>query len=134
MTARRLASSPLGTPKTTFVVVEWSDDGETGPERPIAPPHVHFTEEEAWVVLEGRLGFRVGDEELEAGPGDAVLVPRGTPHSYWNAWRGRTRYVLVMGPRTAALVAAIHGPDVERSALPALFRAHDSELLTGAGR
>ena len=42
--------------------------------------------------------------------------------------------MLVMGPRTAALVAAIHGPDVEWSALPALFRAHDSELLTGAGR
>lgn len=129
MRARPLAASPLGTPETTFVVVEWADEGETSRDRPIAPPHRHFTEEEAWIVLDGRLGFRVGDDELEAGPGDAVLVPRGTPHTYWNAGAGRARYVLVMGPQTAALVEALHRPGFERSQLAALFRAHQSELL-----
>jgi hypothetical protein len=60
-----------------------------------------------------------------------VIVPAGTPHSYWNATAGLTRYVIVMGPRTAALVAAIHAMDpFDPARLPALFEEHDSELLT----
>jgi mannose-6-phosphate isomerase-like protein (cupin superfamily) len=130
VSGRPLAEAPLGSPETTFVVVEWADDGETSRERPIAPLHRHLGEEEAWVVLEGRLGFRVGDAELEAGPGEAVLAPRGAAHTYWNAGAGRARYVLVMGPRTAALVAAIHEPGrLDRTSLASLFRDHESELL-----
>ena len=133
MRARQLAESPLGSPATTFVVVEWGDDGETSRDRPIAPLHRHLAEEEAWIVLEGRLGFRVGADEFEAGPGEAVLAPRGAAHTYWNATREPARYLLVMGPETAALVAELHRPDLERSTLPALFRAHSSELLTEGG-
>ena len=49
---------------------------------------------------------------------------------YWNATPGRTRYVIVMGPKTAALVEAIHAMDpFDPSRLPALFGEHDSELL-----
>jgi len=81
-------------------------------------------------VLEGALGFRFGDDEIEADAGRAVIVPAGTPHAYWNAASRRTRYVIVMGPRTSALVAAIHAMDPFESArLPALFEEHDSELL-----
>jgi mannose-6-phosphate isomerase-like protein (cupin superfamily) len=114
----------------TFVLAEWADEGETSRERPIAPLHLHRSEDEAWYVLEGRLGFRVGDEEVEVGPGGAVVVPAGAAHSYWNAGSARARYLLVMGPQTAALVGAIHAMDpFEPSCLPELFRAHDSELL-----
>lgn len=31
--------------------------------------------QEAYVVVSGRAGFRVGDDEFEAGPGDVVAVP-----------------------------------------------------------
>ena len=117
----------LGTSARTFVLVEWSDAGETSRERPIAPLHLHRDEDEAWYVLEGKLGFRVGDDEVEAAPGEAVFVPRGTPHSYWNAGDGRTRYLLVMGPRTAELVEAVHQPGAADFA--ALFAEHDSELF-----
>ncbi len=113
-----------------FVVAEWRDGGgETSAERPIAPLHIHHEDDEAWYVLEGRLGFVRGEEQLEADAGAAVLVPRGTPHAYWNANDGPTRYVIVMTPRIAALVAAVHRPGA-LDRIHALFREHRSELLT----
>ncbi len=117
----------LGSPEGSFVLAEWSDEGETSRERPIAGLHLHRDEDEAWYVLEGRLGFRIGDEELEAGPGEGVLVHRGTPHSYWNAGSARARYLIVMGPRTARLVEDLHRPGATDFA--ALFEQHGSELL-----
>jgi mannose-6-phosphate isomerase-like protein (cupin superfamily) len=112
-----------------FVVAEWRDDGDTSAERPIAPLHVHYEDDEAWYVLEGSLGFARGDDHVLAGPGAAVLVPRGTPHSYWNGHAGLTRYVIVMTPRIAALVEAVHRPGA-RERLADTFREHASELLT----
>jgi mannose-6-phosphate isomerase-like protein (cupin superfamily) len=112
------------------VVAEWIDEAETSPDRPIAPLHLHRSEDEAWYVLEGRLGFRVAERELEAATGSAVIVKAGQAHSYWNAGAERARYVIVMGPKTAALVEAIHALEpFDPSRLPALFEQHDSELL-----
>jgi len=110
----------------SFVVVEWADPG-THPGRPIAPLHVHHADDEAWYVLEGRLGFALGDERVEIGAGESVLAPRGTPHAYWNAQAAPARYVLVMTPRIRALIAALHAGDGRDHAT--IFREHDSELL-----
>jgi quercetin dioxygenase-like cupin family protein len=41
--------------------------------------HTH-PNEQIMVVLSGRLRFRVADEERLLLPGDAVLIPSGTPH------------------------------------------------------
>ncbi len=126
--APALRDGPLGLPDGDFVMVEWGDPGRvTGPDRPIAAPHVHHADDEAWYVLEGTLGFRVGTEVVEAGPGAAVLVPRGTPHTFWNARSEPARYVLVMAPRIHRLVEALHAPGASDYA--AIFRAHESELL-----
>jgi mannose-6-phosphate isomerase-like protein (cupin superfamily) len=97
----------IGRPEGSFLIAEWADEGETGRERPIVPLHLHRSEDEAWYVLDGRLGFRVGEEEVEAGPGGCVVAPAGAPHIYWNAHGGRTRYLLVMGPLTARLRAQV---------------------------
>ena len=64
----------------SFVVADWSDPG-THPGLPIAPLHLHRSDDEAWIVLEGRLGFRIGDEEHEVAAGESALAPRGMPHS-----------------------------------------------------
>ncbi len=117
----------LGSRDGTFVVVQWTADTETSRDRPIAARHLHRVEDEAWYVLEGRLGFVVGDSELEAGPGEGVFVPRGTPHSYWNAADVPTRYLLVMGPRTAELIDELHAPGAADYA--SLFERYGSELL-----
>jgi mannose-6-phosphate isomerase-like protein (cupin superfamily) len=122
-----LAGAELGGPDSDFVIVEWSDSGG-GEWEWIAPLHVHRSDDEAWYVLEGVLKFRIGDEIAEAGPGRAVLAPKGTPHAYGNARRGEpARYLLVMTPRLRALVRALHEPGADDYA--AIFRAHDSELL-----
>ena len=110
-----------------FVVVEWRAAPDTSPERPVAGLHVHHEDDEAWYVLEGSLGFRVGDEIVVARAGSGVLVPKGTPHSYWNAGEVEAMYVLVMSPRTAALVAELHSGSGESYA--EIFRRHASELL-----
>jgi mannose-6-phosphate isomerase-like protein (cupin superfamily) len=123
----RLAGRQLGGPENDFVIVEWTDSGESEWDW-IAPLHVHHADDEAWYVLEGRLRFQVGDELFEAGPGSGVLAGRGIRHAYGNARRGQpARYLLVTTPKILALVEALHAPGAGDYA--AIFRAHDSELL-----
>jgi quercetin dioxygenase-like cupin family protein len=51
--------------------------------RGFGPPlHVHSREDEALYVLEGEIRFRLGDDELVAGPGTWVWGPRGVPHAF----------------------------------------------------
>jgi mannose-6-phosphate isomerase-like protein (cupin superfamily) len=125
--AASLAGGQLGGSGSDFVIVEWSDSGDPGWEW-IAPLHVPHGDDEAWYVLEGALRFRLGEQEFEAGPGGAVMAPKGTPHAYGNARRGvPARYLLVMPPRLRELVRALHEPGA--TDYPAIFRAYDSELL-----
>lgn len=110
----------------SFVIAQWSDPG-THPGRALVPLHLHRSDDEAWYVLSGRLGFRVGDEEREVGAGESIFVPRGTPHSWWNAVAEPTRYLLVMTPRIHRLIEALHA--AERNDHARIFEEHDSELL-----
>ena len=112
----------------SFVIADWTDPGVTNRERPIAGRHTHRSDDEAWYVLSGRLGFQVGDDEVEVPAGESILVERGTPHTYWNAVAEPTRYLLVMTPRIHQLIQALHSG--ERSDWGAIFEEHDSELLT----
>jgi mannose-6-phosphate isomerase-like protein (cupin superfamily) len=126
-----LSGKVLGSLKDNFIIAEWRDPGgPPGPPRLIAPPHVHFHDDEAWYVLEGALRIRVGEQEVEAHAGSAVLVPRGTPHTYWNPDAVPVRYLLVMTPNVYGLIQDIHQlKDRSMPALRELFRNHDSELL-----
>ena len=110
----------------SFVIVDWTDPG-THPGRPIAGLHLHRSDDEAWLVLQGRLGFRVDDEEREVVAGESLLVTRGTPHSYWNPAPQLARYILVMTPRIHQLIEALHAG--ERTDFATIFEEHDSELL-----
>jgi mannose-6-phosphate isomerase-like protein (cupin superfamily) len=111
----------------SFVIADWGDPG-THPGRPIAGLHLHRSDDEAWIVLEGRLGFRIADEEREVAAGGSVLVVRGTPHSYWNAAAEPARYLLVMTPRIHQLIEALHAGD--RADYVQIFEEHDSVLLS----
>lgn len=46
------------------------------------PLHIHRGEDESFWVLEGTVRFRVGDEEIVAGPGSFVFAPRDLPHTF----------------------------------------------------
>jgi mannose-6-phosphate isomerase-like protein (cupin superfamily) len=112
----------------SFVIVEWTAQPDTSADRPIAGLHIHRSDDEAWYVLDGRLGFRVGDDQREIATGDSILVTRGTPHSYWNASPTPTRYLLVMTPRIHALIQALHSG--QHADWATIFEERDSQLLT----
>src|SRR5438046_3126651 len=59
-------------------------------------------------VLEGRLHVRVGTALLEVRAGSAVVVPRGTAHTYCNPDPTTVRYLLVMTSNIYALIREIH--------------------------
>jgi len=126
-----LAGNVLGSGENDFVVAEWRDPGApAGPPRLIAPLHLHRKDDEAWYILEGTLRVRVGNEEVEARAGSGVLVPRGTPHTYWNPSSEPARYLLVMSANVYRLIQEIHAmKERTPAALRAVFQNHDSELL-----
>ena len=63
-----------------------------------APLHTHRNEDEYSYVLEGRIGVQLGDEVLEAGPGELVFKPRGVPHAFWNAGDEPARLLELISP------------------------------------
>jgi mannose-6-phosphate isomerase-like protein (cupin superfamily) len=63
-----------------------------------APLHLHTREDEYSFVLEGRMGALLGDEVVEAGPGDLVHKPRNQWHTFWNAGDERCRILEIISP------------------------------------
>src|SRR6476619_1706468 len=63
-----------------------------------APVHRHTREDEYSFILEGRLGALLGDEVVEAGPGDLVYKPRNQWHTFWNAGDEPCRILEIISP------------------------------------
>jgi quercetin dioxygenase-like cupin family protein len=77
-----------------FALVE-----HTIPPRALAAPmHTHEHEDEYSFVLAGRMGAQIGDEVVEAGPGELVLKPRGIAHAFWNAGDEEVRLLEIISP------------------------------------
>ena len=68
--------------------------GASGP-----PEHVHPHHEERFTVLAGTLSGRIGGRSIAAGPGEELVVPPGTPHTWWNA--GNTDFHVRVALRPA---------------------------------
>ena len=63
-----------------------------------APLHRHTREDEYSFVLEGRMGALLGDDVVEAGPGDLVHKPRNQWHTFWNAGDEPCRILEIISP------------------------------------
>jgi len=63
-----------------------------------APLHVHTREDEYSFVLQGRMGALLGDDIVEAGPGDLVFKPRDQWHTFWNAGEEPCRILEIIAP------------------------------------
>jgi mannose-6-phosphate isomerase-like protein (cupin superfamily) len=63
-----------------------------------APLHRHLREDEYSYVVEGRMGALLGDDVVEAGPGDLVFKPRGEWHTFWNAGDEPCRILEIIAP------------------------------------
>jgi mannose-6-phosphate isomerase-like protein (cupin superfamily) len=63
-----------------------------------APLHLHTREDEYSYVLQGRMGALLGDDVVEAGPGDLVHKPRDQWHTFWNAGDEPCRILEIISP------------------------------------
>jgi mannose-6-phosphate isomerase-like protein (cupin superfamily) len=126
-----MVNRSVGTPDSTFVLQEnLAPAAPGGAVERVAPLHRHRIEDEAWYVLEGKLRFQYGTQEFEASGGTGVFLPRGTPHTFWNPGSTPARYLLIMGPKTAGLLEALHGSSRPPPAgLKALYETFEIDLL-----
>lgn len=51
----------------------------------VAAEHIHPLQEERFEVMAGTLRGRVAGKEFSTGPGETVVVPKGTSHVWWNS-------------------------------------------------
>ena len=75
-----------------------------------APLHRHNREDEYSFVIEGRMGALLGDEVVEAGPGDLVFKPRDQWHTFWNAGDEPCRILEIISPAGFEQFFAALGP------------------------
>jgi hypothetical protein len=111
--------APISAVGGSFDIYEWSG---SGPEY----LHVHYSDDEAWHVLEGTLTFKFKDKEVKAAAGTTVFVPAGVPHSYYEA-DGPTRYLIILTPRLRELISALHTAPIQEHG--EVMKRFDSGLL-----
>jgi mannose-6-phosphate isomerase-like protein (cupin superfamily) len=125
----RLAGRVLAVPGADVVLAEWTADGAADGEPRIQAPLHRHQEDEAWYVLTGALRIRIGPDVVDVPAGGAAVVPGGVAHTYWNPGAEPATYLLIMGPRTYALVEAINQDHHTPAELRELFHRHGAELL-----
>jgi mannose-6-phosphate isomerase-like protein (cupin superfamily) len=126
-----LVHRSVGSELTDIMIGESKDEGKPdGLTRRGIPLHRHRSEDEGWYVIEGRLRFMCGDREFDAPAGSGVLLPRGVPHTFWNPGPNPVRYLIIVRPKTAGLLKALHVPGGRRiSDLHQLYNSFDVDLL-----
>jgi mannose-6-phosphate isomerase-like protein (cupin superfamily) len=68
------------------------------------PYHLHSAAQNFYLILEGSVRLRIGGRDAEAGPGDAVLIPAGVPHSVSVVDDGSARLLEIYAPGPADFV------------------------------
>jgi quercetin dioxygenase-like cupin family protein len=62
------------------------------------PEHVHPTSAERFEVLRGTLRARIAGVERVVGPGEALDVPAGTLHTWWNSGADEVQVRVMITP------------------------------------
>ena len=78
------------------------------------PLHIHHTEDEVFVVLEGEFRFIIGAHEHTLHPGQTLLAPKGIPHQYQVKSRnGGKWFTITTGHDFENFVKAIARPALQ---------------------
>jgi mannose-6-phosphate isomerase-like protein (cupin superfamily) len=85
------------------VSAEWTGGAYTMHEQPVGPrvlvtPHTHEAQDQVSYVVEGELGFLVGDEEFIAPAGSCVFRPRKLRHALWNPTDAPAKMIEISNP------------------------------------
>jgi hypothetical protein len=97
------------------------------------------------------LGAQLGDQVVEAGPGELVTKPRGQEHTFWNAGGEHLRFLELISPGAFAgyfrelaplleagdqagvrEVAARYELEIDFSTIPALAERHGLKVAARA--
>jgi mannose-6-phosphate isomerase-like protein (cupin superfamily) len=77
-----------------YSLIEW-----TAPAGTMSPPvHVHHRTDEGFYVLSGTYGFLLDEHRIEAPAGAHVLVPKGSPHTFWNSGGETASCLIILSP------------------------------------
>jgi quercetin dioxygenase-like cupin family protein len=74
------------------------------------PLHVHPKQDEFIYMLEGTFDLQLGEEKLQARPGDLVRMPKGIAHAYYNNTGAPSRALFWVTPagKLKALFDQLH--------------------------
>jgi quercetin dioxygenase-like cupin family protein len=120
----RVASERTG---DAFAIWEEEIPQGSGP-----PLHVHEREHEVFTVMSGRIRFRVAETEVEAGPGDVIVVPPGIPHTFKGLEDALALVQLSPGPASrffAAVAEAGVTPDTDMDRITEIAAAHNIRFV-----
>ena len=89
------------------------------------PLHLHLAQEEWFYVMEGRVKFQVGEQQIELEPGGSVLAPRMVPHTFTAVGDTPARMMISFSPacQMEAFFREVNGgiPEHNRTALFARY-------------
>lgn len=98
------------------------------------PLHVHHAEDEIFYVVDGEVTLFLPGRQIDCGPGDCVLAPRGVPHTYRVGDRS-ARWLIMSSPagfeRFVSDVAALE--ELDPATLTAVAAEHEIEILGPPG-
>jgi quercetin dioxygenase-like cupin family protein len=92
---------------------------------PGTPEMVHSLQDESFEILSGSLDFRIaGQEERRLTAGESLLIPKGTPHNWWNESDEEAHALVEITPalRSEEFFANLYGLCSEKGALPNLLQ------------
>ncbi len=91
---------------------------------PGTPEMIHPLQDESFEVVSGSLDFRIGGQEQHLTAGESLLIPKGTPHNWWNASDEEAHALVELRPalRSEELFANLYGLCSEKGSLPNLLQ------------
>lgn len=98
------------------------------PPNDVAPLHVHYTEDESFWILEGQVTFEVGDQRIEAGPGDCLFAPRNVPHRFMTGADG-ARMLFLFNPGGFEEFVREASDPANQERIPEIVLKHGKEML-----
>lgn len=102
----------------SIIIYEWKGSG-------YKYLHVHYEDDEAFHILEGKIKFRFSGRYVVANEGETVFVPAGVPHTY--EAEEDARYLIILTPRLDKMISELDSAPEEKH--PEIMKKYKSEIL-----
>lgn len=96
-----------------------------------APMHKHTRENEISFVLEGELSVIQNGKVQIAGPGQYIVKPKDTFHTFWNSTDQRIRFVEIIAPGTFEYYFAEMAPFLLKDQPPQMDKVRETAAKYG---